>query len=199
MGGRGKLSQNIKYQNFDGQINEANAFLKRTTQEFMPGEWRDALAQYQGFLYEDINYQLRTGQESPYVSKDKIDPLIKNIDLAMNKARLIDSVQVFRGITGDIVDQLKPGNIVQDKGFMSTSMLKDVASRFLGGIGADATRLAIVSINVPKGYQALSPHFAGKTTQNTEQELLLKRNTKLKITSITEKLGVKFINAEVIP
>ncbi len=90
----------------------------------------------------------------------------------------------FAGKSGDLV-----GSDISDKGFMSTSMLRDVALRFLRP--DDEKRKTLFKIRIPKGSAGMPMKGFG------EAEFLLPRNSKLKILDTLTKRtpdGKSFVN-----
>lgn len=90
---------------------------------------------------------------------------------------------VYRGMRPpkELANQLVKGAIIQDPGFMSTSIDRERAKNF-----GDT----VLTIRVPKGYHAVrvQDYIQGTVAEN-ERELLLPRGTKLKITGVHQVSG----------
>jgi hypothetical protein len=160
--------------------------------------------------YRTLNYGLRTGViESPEEHAAKL----KNMDAAFEHfgVRLGNDGEVFRGVDlGDIVTGVKrpegetvddsirrmfaPGTEFTDKAFVSTSTSKDRATGMFTYTDAVS---GIMRIKVPKGTTVVTGHFR-------EQELILNRGTRLRITGMRmstdpERPLLYEIDAEIIP
>ncbi len=161
-------------------------------------EESDAVEEYCGPGFMSINKALR--------GKEKITPevqeKVKLLDSAMDKFPLKDNITVFRGIKstkflGPTPTEKKlVGSIISDKGFTSTSMNTQTAAQF-----AMSNRNEGVSmkIHVPKGAKALNirDHIFTDTAFE-EHEVLLHRDSKMRITSAKQKGNGFEITAEVI-
>jgi hypothetical protein len=145
---------------------------------------RQALADYVGPEYAFINAYSRnpSGPEKDYyeAKAKKVDSLIaKQVPLKGEEI-------VYRGMNPpkELAKQLVKGAIIEDKGFMSTTIDRDVAKNF----GSTT-----MTIRVPKGYQAVKiQDYIKGTTADNERELLLPRGTKLKITNVHQTAGGLF-------
>lgn len=143
-----------------------------------------------------INYSGRSPNGLDVID---IDEYVKRIDKIIKNAPSLDEdIIVYRGVNGlffdgkqlDIAD-IKPGQIINDKATVSTSLLKDKA------YGQNDIMLEIL---VPKGTKgAYIESFVGGYSQ---QEFLLGRNTKFKAISLPEVdpiTGKTIIKVEVVP
>jgi hypothetical protein len=108
-------------------------------------------------------------------------------------------VKVFRGIMveepeagtnaySDFVRTWKPGDVIEEPGFMSTTIDRKIAEGY-----SNAGR--ILEIEVPKGTRVATPEMFGDAYKSIEQELTLPPNTKLQITSVSNDV----IKARVVP
>lgn len=138
------------------------------------------LTSYTNESYAPMNALLRgTVYESYYEDEKSAKAKISRLDKVFEEAPTVPSNLVaYREMSSGIIDKLKPGDIFQDKGFVSTTIKKDL------GFGGD-TKL---EIRVPKGTKGI--YIAPLSYFEDEQELLLNRNTKFKI---IEKTGNKVI------
>lgn len=108
-------------------------------------------------------------------------------------------VKVFRGIMveepeagtnaySDFVRTWKPGDVIEEPGFMSTTIDRKIAEGY-----SNAGR--ILEIDVPEGTRVATPEMFGDAYRSIEQELTLPPNTKLQITSVSNDV----IKAKVVP
>lgn len=108
-------------------------------------------------------------------------------------------VKVFRGIMveepeagtnaySDFVRTWKPGDVIEEPGFMSTTIDRKIAEGY-----SNAGR--ILEIEVPEGTRVATPEMFGDAYKSIEQELTLPPNTKLQITSVSNDV----IKARVVP
>jgi len=141
------------------------------------GNQRDALERYRGGAYEEVNGNLRFGVdplgESRY-GEGVIEGVSKGLDDAFDAAKgLPEDLTVFRGmrVRGTKDYSTLVGKTFEDKAFMSTSMMPDVAKTF-----SDSDSV-IVKLTVPKGTKGI---YLGAE----ETEILLNRGSKIKFTSI---------------
>lgn len=124
---------------------------------------------YQGPAYSVINPELR--KTGGTLAHPELRAIADNIDAAIRKHRLPHDQQLFRGMRGDqmfrTLGAMKPGQVFQDHGFVSTSSDAEV-----GGFG----QLKMV-IAAPKGARGL--HMRGH-----EREVLLPRGSRFRIEKI---------------
>ena len=162
-----------------------------------------AMKSYKGTDYKDINNRLR-GKDINGLTDKKI----KELDSAMEKAKLNRNIIVHRGMsiyepdesagTQEKVQYVQlqalwnnpqnaKGIIISDSAFVSTSLHKPFANSWGSRI--------LLNINAPKGTKAL---YLDAVYQREEYEMLLPRGSKFKIKSAT-KVGSKLeINADLI-
>jgi hypothetical protein len=128
---------------------------------------------YTGGMYQKINGDLRSGGSNSYAP---------GIDAAIAKSQTTKEMVVVRGVSAGAFNhlikssggaELKPGAIITDKGYMSTTRKAGVAAGFAGTNGYG------LKITVPKGaslmpVKSISQH-AG------EDEFLLPRNSRLRV------------------
>jgi hypothetical protein len=129
--------------------------------------------------YQQINQGLRKG--------DGNCSSCGKLDSAISKSEVTKDVQVFRGasLPESVLASLKSGAEFTDKGYVSTSLDHNTASKFAAGS-------AVFSIHVPKGLKGI---FASHYTENDEKELLLPRGSKFRVDSVTHSGGRTYINA----
>jgi len=132
---------------------------------------KNAIKNYQGDGFEKMNASLRNG--NPPGEK------VKELDAIINKFRLSQDFTVYRGVgntvSKQIEDNWKEGVIeFSDKAFVSTSMSKKIAERFSKNT---------MEISLPKGHPVLDI-VTENFEHSPEQEILLPRNVKFKVTSV---------------
>lgn len=123
------------------------------------------------------------GQEGDVKYRDISD----HLDRAISKTRLPADALLYRGVgqtlAGELAD-LKPGQTITDKAFMSTSRREQVANGFASGSGILRT---LIEIRAPKGMPALDLGLL--STRNVEQEVVLPRNTELRYIGRTSRFN----------
>lgn len=157
-----------------------------------------SLTYYKDIGYDNINSTLRGIDKG--LSQEKIKSVkkyVSDIDKAINKTVIPDDVVVYRGVRNQ---EYEIGKIYNDKAFMSTSLSEKTGNTFLDDFAKPGDTKSLLEIKVKKGYNGvwMDDFDIREDTGMKEYELLLKRNTKLKITGKT-KIGniVKYF-AEVI-
>ena len=129
-----------------------------------------AVYDYTGSHYNYINSGLRDNNVSSSYKKT-----VKNMDKAFKhpSARVKEPTMVYRGYTSKFANKLEPGDILQDKGYMSTASYLGKAT---GWAASDA---AVVHILLPKGANAMTVQSISAHT--SEAEVLIARGAKLRI------------------
>ena len=164
---------------------------------------QDAVNEYSGRKYQAINRLARTGSIHPSKEsgrpKSTEDPReiaghVKSLDAALAKMEPTPrDMLVHRGSVAKELRDVKVGDVITDKGFMSTSADAATGHAFASGIhgGEVGTK---ISIHVPKGTK-LSP----LPTMLGEGEHLFPRNTSLRVThSSKDERGFHVVHAEVV-
>lgn len=143
--------------------------------------------------YDTVNSFLRKNNGFEYIDKDFADDMISNLDSAIAKFELRESVKTYRGASIESILKLYPdaenfsdliGHIYHDKGYMSSSPLKSVAEKFATENGQDGILLEI-DMSKGRGLGAYVNQLAGQF-QDDEYEFLIKRNTSLEIYDVDE-------------
>ncbi len=160
---------------------------------------KDVLFDYSNSGYVEINDTLR-GSSYPSPVKERIEKSIDTLDKHIAKTEpLQQDLVVFRGVDDQGVSAMglaspAKGAVLEDKGFMSTSLIKSNAAEFAGGQGA------VLQITVPKGTKVLSVNAA--TNNNNlanEHEFIVPRGSAMVITGSSMVDGINVIQAELIP
>lgn len=143
-----------------------------------------SLSWYSGFKSLFINSYLRSKKEIELSkSKEEIKEIIKNLETAILKVSTPVNLIAYRGaninnIFGQEIENPEKllGKGIYDKGFMSVSLLEDVARKFATDV--------VLKIKIPKGTNLV---FLGAISFfEKEGELLLNKGQKLIITKITK-------------
>jgi hypothetical protein len=155
--------------------------------ELTPGE-REAVDDYSGLGFRYVNGRSR-GVVIAGGRRDMaaVDRQIAALDAAVAKGKLAGTTTLYRGTDMKVLGDIEVGSVFRDKGFLSTSRSQGEARSFDHG--------AMLKITAPKGTRAadVSHHTGG-----FEKEILLGRNTNLKVTSITSEGGRPVINVTVV-
>ena len=143
-----------------------------------------------------INYYARNGE---------ITESVKSLDSLMEKAK--KSMTVYRGVDidedeawGKAIWNAKSGDILSDKGYLSTSISKESAEQNV----SESYQAAVFQIDVPKNAKMINVNNAFKSVLNkknihsAEKEYLFHRNTRLKVISTSMKDGTKYIHAKLL-
>jgi len=133
-----------------------------------------------------FNDKVRSGDAS-------IKAYSKQLDNAIGKCALKDNVKVYRGVGRNVFpDSNMAGKIFTDKGYVSTSLNKEIAKEFSRGKGS-----TVMEIVMPKGAKGLPMEVIGKGIRN-EAEILLPRGSQFKIVSDKLVAGKRYLTAEVM-
>ncbi len=156
----------------------------------------DALRGHAGMDYVATNSYLRGtklgGREIDQGLALYAKENVAKIDSAMAKSAMTKDATVYRSIRQqgwyDIHGQdLKVGDVITDKGFVSTSRDLETVNKM--------PQHATAEISVPKGYPAVDiedldrlfqGHVAAPDTLRTEHEILLNRGTRFEVTAVNK-------------
>jgi hypothetical protein len=125
---------------------------------------RKALDEYTKKMFEHINGYLNTGS----FTDPKIPDYVKNIDSAMAKFELEDSITVFKGTKAAWYDGWEMGRAEPINLYLSTSVSKDVAQKYCDKVRRYSDDPIMLEINVPKGTRGI---YIGSNTKARENEL----------------------------
>lgn len=143
----------------------------------------NALYNYFGEDYKRINRKARKG-DAP-----EADAEVAAIDRAIASVGTPTPLKLYRGVSGEgstaaMLRGVKPGDVIADRGFVSTSLDEDVATRFASR-GEDF----VLEMYAPLGTKGL---YAEPWADFDEAELLLGRNTPMIVREvIPSKTGKK--------
>ena len=138
---------------------------------------KNAIKEYTGLAYAQINGTLRTGKKLGKNSQEVVNRL--NEAFAQPEAKANENFTVYRGITSTQLQHLAMGSTITDKGFVSTSSDANEAKKFAGTAGA------LMEIRVKKGQPAIS--VKDTSIYPSEKEVLLPANTSFKV--VGKKIG----------
>ncbi len=137
---------------------------------------------YGGPAYKHMNILARTGNPPKMGPRPEyLKSNMRNLDKALEKSRVPEDITVYRGVHKDFLEKIDikamEGKTFTDKGYMSTS----VARKYAEGYGKDG---AVFEIRLKKGQRGA--FLTEDITDNAELEveMLLPRNTKLKILKV---------------
>lgn len=165
------------------------------------GQWRDSLTPahekalrfYQSPGFALMNGQLR-GLDRGGLKKSehatdsdlaRAEKASKDLTAAIRKAPPLEhDLTVYRGFSATQFGDLKPGSVITDKGFTSTSLTDDVQA--VGRAGKPAT----AEIVLPKGTKAAA---------GSARELVLSPGAKFRVAEVGRKGGVMHVKLELIP
>ena len=143
---------------------------KLTGTEKAAAEW------YSGQGSSEINKGLRAGKTS-------LSKTVASIDSAIGKSTLPAGKVLYRGISRDDLKKLigsgtiNKGDTFSDPAFASTSSGYGTAANYGGGVNG-----AVLQIECGEGQKGLD--MKGVSLNQTEGEILLPRNTKMRVTGI---------------
>lgn len=154
--------------------------------------------------YKEINDPLRTGSKMTAEAAASV----RELDKLFSKTSTKNSMILYRGIHGPeaakIIKKIKDGSLgingeTKYKAYMSTSVDPEVSRDFTGNqkVGEKGV---FFNLTLPKGGRAIA--LGGHSLIKSEKEVLLPRNTRLKITGIKENTTEDgpnyYIDAEVV-
>ena len=175
---------------FEKMLKEYSAEYK----EKLTDEEVEAIRKYQSTWYIDINNFLRGRIES--ISRST-KTYIKNLRKAIKKVKIKENIVVARGTTVSAIggdwDAVRIGDVITDKGFVSTSLREETAIDFIDRRGG---RGILMYIKIPKGTNGVIVDVA--VDGSWESELLLEPGTKIRITGKRIENGMRIIEGVVV-
>ena len=189
-------------------------------------EVKDAVEYYASGEGMYVNQFIRRGQYNSLTDDEK--ELVKMLDEATQTDvvdipklyRSVDASSVFgsmsqiefeqlqdaivfnadyeRRQTQHIIDRAKPGKVITEKGFMSTSEDYDVVSDWYDFTGSD--KPMTLELSVPEGTRGCKVYEMTPEVEESDpqREVLLPRNTKYRIADITTKDGLIYVKADIV-
>ncbi len=157
-----------------------------------------AIQDYSREGYRDMNAGLRAAGT---VTNDVVA-----IDSLMNRSTLKGDEVLFRGLTSqpllDSLDTLQ-GTIIKDPAFMSTTLDRNVATRFLDLAAAEQkTKGILMEIRMPKGAHGIyMTDYLHTDNAKAEREVLLPRGSEFEVKRVQKLLvaGVSHIKLTLAP
>lgn len=192
--------------------------LFENSREIGPSE-AEALALYQRSAA--INDHLRGGALRKSIKKvpglydtaEARDAFMQSLDRATTLQKAVKPTSVWRGLyaEGELREKFRPGQIVRDPGYSSTTIRKGVAAGFAttrapADVAAEvrADRALVLDVRLPRGYR-LSAHLVqrleGVGTGQDEAEILLRRGAPMRIRAeerMAEDGGYTLLHAEAL-
>lgn len=147
---------------------------------------RSACLEYANMAYVKVNESLRSGKTG-----DR--RLVEALDSAIAKSRVPTETVVYRGIQEgrDPLAKFKPGSVITDRGYVSTTGTRKVAEEYADGEGE--THI-LMRIRVPAGH----PAAPIPSRLSEEDEYLLPRNSKFRIVGATKEGNSTIVDAEAL-
>lgn len=145
--------------------------------------------------YHESSHEINTALRSGKLGHNE-QQFVKEMDGSFKHTLPKDTV-IYRGVDQKTFGSLKAGSEISDKAYLSGSSVAAKATYF-GGADMNDPIGGVLRIEVPKGH----PAIVGNAD---EHEVILPRNTKLKITGVVRhttadgKRGVNVITAQVVP
>lgn len=149
----------------------------------LSNEEKIALLNYTGAMFRSLNPRLRADKNAS--RDDKTD--LKLIDNAFKKSKISQTCKVFRGISGDILNELrnfKENQIFVEKAFMSTTTDKKTAWSFARG-----SSQGLLEIIIPTGTHVISVKNISQF--KNENEILINRGSKFKIIKYLKRTRIR--------
>lgn len=137
---------------------------------------RWAISSYTGGAYQSINSRLREEKDlSSY------EEHVELLDSSLSRGSFSKPLVTYRAVRGlDEIQGYKVGSEIEDKGFVSTTLLRKVAEAHVRTMGAE--RGGIIEIRIPKGSRGAFVGFAPIGASN-EFEVILPRNSNYRLVS----------------
>jgi hypothetical protein len=172
----------------------ANRWGDRWSGSSTPTE-QGALRDYSGNAYEPINGKLRTGYHSSSWGDDQLDEMISGVTSIIDRHALSQAMRLFRSSSWKIFSDLgimkydvaalkrAIGSVVQDKGFFSTSAMRE----------RTFSKDLLLEIYAPKGTKGVYLNAikdtwgSGASQFPGELEVLLQKGTRFQILEVIEE------------
>lgn len=171
--------------------------------DIKPSDFSDpgvAVANYMSHMFETVNEYLRGNFDNLNESDLSAAPdLVVGMDKAFEQfgVPLRERTILYRGLDIDrgidsVRRRFKKGDVVSDPAYVSTSHDQHEARRFYGAQHRGLNTQVLMRITAPKGTRVLGG-------VSDEAELILDRDTKLKVTSVKEEVpGRLVVNVQVL-
>lgn len=163
--------------------------------ESFTAEERELFNQY--FLNGiDMNRLLRAGT---LADNDKLRSLVEQLDEALARRALKQDVTLYRGFSLP-VEQLPSdpaklvGTILDDAGFQSTSISREVSEEFL--VGGPGKQRIMLEVRAKAGNRGT--YLVGANDDIDELEMLLPRGSKFRVAAASEEQGVWRLTVDIV-
>ena len=154
----------------------------------------EAIGKYQGVSYTYMNGFLR-GRYSDI--SDDLRKHLESLRKAIKKVKIKENILVARGTTTSAIggdwDGIQINDIIEDEGFMSTSLREETAIEFAT---RKRERGILMYVKIPKGTSGIMVDVA--VNDNWESELLLEPGTKIRITGKRIENGMRIVEGVVV-
>lgn len=194
-----------------GEVAETAAPLAREeTESFVAGlghpvddDYRRAMERWEGDIggYEAMQEQARKGTLPAEQSN------VEAMDRAIAAGRVPRDVVMFRGLDSSIdTSHLAPGSFLDDPGFTAVTASRDTAGRYAKGRGKGPG--TIVEVTVPQGTNGawvvsglkdVKPGDYSWARRSLNDELVLGRNTRMRVRGVRDEGGMRVVDAVVEP
>jgi hypothetical protein len=165
--------------------------MSKTAVSKLDASAKQSVNAYSDTAYIPINNCLRSSCNDLDV---KNQTHIQQLDKAIGSSALPQDTVLYRGFgfAPKGLSKLKVGATFSDKGYVSTSLNRSIAESFTKG-GAKGS--VVMRIKAKKGTKALP--VSAISEYQKEHEVLLPRGSNFRVTGVTKKNGVTYVDAEV--
>lgn len=165
-------------------------------------EERDTLLWFTDDGYAVVSKKLRRGQDISEEDQKRVDTILSLIE----SSETTEDRTIYRGKASPQssraiqINKLEVGDVIVDPGVGSASPKEKVAKKFAEFYEYDPNVKIryVLAINVPKGSKAYDIPENAHSYDRSEAETLLPPNTAMKVSSIEERDGIKYITADLV-
>jgi len=147
--------------------------------------------------FGDMRDQLADNATKTVHTAGLTERLVKNLDAYIGKRKLEKTISLYRGaaLPTHLAENLTPGSIFHDPGYLSTSVSKDMARAFARGDG----QKVVFHFKAMKGTEAA--HLGRDVLRSgSEGEVLLPRGSRFRVlSSRNADDGVREVDLELLP
>jgi len=134
-----------------------------------------------------VNDYVRQGAMGEYLTDEKtVQTVVDGLDSAIDAAPKLPGGELFRVISADAVERLKKGDVITDKGYMSTTTAdlthgdNGKLLLTLATISSGKKAIAVITNNKGKSGLFMPAVMKGQPIAEFEREVVLPRGTELK-------------------
>lgn len=191
---KGPLDREKNIRHSEGEQKDTSYATEQAKKTYMSNaseeEIKSITAYCSNDAFIDINEHLRKGKEKTnIITAEERNEIIKNLSNVIEKSELTENTMTYRGsviqafgVSKKSELQELTGSTIYDKGFMSTTITKDIIDIFQNSSNPEHD--VIMEIAIPKGTKALYPN--GNSKFSTENELILQKGSKFKILEVKD-------------